>query len=296
METLHFPPVGRCARIVSGNAEALVTLDVGPRVIRFGMIGGPNLFKVFEDGGPLGDRGCLLYGGHRLWVGPEVAELTYHADNSPVEAHEEGGWSSFASAPDPRGVRKEIRIRPGAEPGSFELIHRLANECTATAEVFPWCLTVMAPGGECLFPLPPFASHTESVTPAAPVVLWSYTNLEDPRWSWGPRVARLRQTNAPPQKIGALVRQGYAAYALHGQLFLKRFEHREDAHYPDMGCNFETFTREDMLEVESLGSTVRLVPGESTELREQWRLFPNATPPENDSECASWLEALSSGF
>ena len=289
MESLDFPPVGKCARIVSGKFEALVSLDCGPRVIRLGKIDGLNLFKVFPDCGPLGDAGCKLYGGHRLWVGPEVAELTYHADNAPVVASQNGGWSTFASGLDPRGIRKVISIRRAS--GGFELVHRLTNECTATMEVFPWCLTVMAEGGECLFPLPTFASHSERVTPAAPLVLWSYTNLEDARWRLGPRVGRLRQANAPPQKLGAMIRQGYAAYALEGQVFLKRFDFIEGARYPDMGCNFETFTKEDMLEVECLGPKVRLAPGESTELKETWSLL-EGNPPEDDDECDAWLRMV----
>ena len=62
-----------------------MTTDVGPRIIRFGHVGGPNLFCEFE--GHLGQTGgdaWLPYGGHRFWHAPEVHPRTYWPDNGPV--------------------------------------------------------------------------------------------------------------------------------------------------------------------------------------------------------------------
>jgi len=57
-------------------------------------------------------------------------------------------------------------------------------------------------------------------------------------------------------------------------LFLKAIESVPGAIYPDMGCNFETFTNGDFLEIESLGALRRLEPGESVTHHESWYLFP----------------------
>ena len=38
-----------CYRVSNGEVELIVTGDVGPRVIRFGFIGGQNLFKEFPE-------------------------------------------------------------------------------------------------------------------------------------------------------------------------------------------------------------------------------------------------------
>ena len=38
-----------CYRVTNGEIELIVTSDVGPRVIRFGFVGGQNLFKEFPD-------------------------------------------------------------------------------------------------------------------------------------------------------------------------------------------------------------------------------------------------------
>lgn len=38
-----------CYRVSNGEIELIVTGDVGPRVIRFGFVGGQNLFKEFPE-------------------------------------------------------------------------------------------------------------------------------------------------------------------------------------------------------------------------------------------------------
>ncbi len=55
MELVAYGGWNRCARIVAGNTEAIVTLEVGPRIIRYGLIGGPNeLVEYSKDMGKTG--------------------------------------------------------------------------------------------------------------------------------------------------------------------------------------------------------------------------------------------------
>ena len=42
--------------------------------------------------------------------------------------------------------------------------------------------------------------------------------------------------------------------------------------YPDFGCSFETFTNDEMLELETLGALVELARGRTVEHRETWML------------------------
>lgn len=67
---------------------------------------------------------------------------------------------------------------------------------------------------------------------------------------------------------------------------MKQIDYRADATYPDYGCNFETFTNEEMIEVEALGPLVTLSPGEATEHVEQWQLYHCPTPPPLDDAAA----------
>ena len=144
-----------------------------------------------------------------------------------------------------------------------------------------------------MFPHAPFQPHPQRLLPTRPLVLWSYTDLSDDRYTLGPGLVRLRQdANGNNQKIGMPVAQGYAAYANHGNLFIKRFAYDEHAEYPDFGCNFETFTRQDMLEIESLGPLQKVSAGGYAEHCETWYLVEKAAPPEDTAEAAKWLDAI----
>ena len=68
---------------------------------------------------------------------------------------------------------------------------------------------------------------------------------------------------------------GWVAYLNDGTLFIKRFPHEKGKHYPDHGCNFETFSNQEMEEIESLGPLVKLGAGKSVEHTEHWELAGN---------------------
>jgi hypothetical protein len=143
-------------------------------------------------------------------------------------------------------------------------------------ELATWALSVMAPGGAAIMPLPPRRSHQESLLPTSAIALWAYTDMTDPRWHWGRKYVLLRQDPSLhiPQKAGVMVIAGWAAYARAGHLFVKRFSYVENARYPDLGCSVEAFTNADMLELETLGPLRST--GRRRGAREHWRLFRDA--------------------
>jgi hypothetical protein len=77
-------------------------------------------------------------------------------------------------------------------------------------------------------------------------------------------------------------------------LFVKKIEHIEGGKYPDCGCNFETFTNGEMLEIESLSPLRTLEPGESVSHTEQWHLLDVTAQPGSLKEraLAEWIEPL----
>lgn len=294
METVAYGGWNRCARIKSGTVEAIVTLEVGPRVIRLGFEDGPNEFHEDPDEmGKTGGSEYRSYGGHRLWIAPEDKVRTYQPENEPVDYAEEGGWHRFSPKTDRFGMHKELAIKPLGD-GGFVLQHRITNQGEVGVQLAPWAITVMAAGGTCLIPQAPFKPFPEILTAVRPVALWSYMNMSDPRVKWGSRLIHLRQdANLGPTKLGTAVSQGYAGYIHDDRLFLKQFDLIEGQHYPDFGCNFETFTRQDMLEFETLGPLHMLGPGESVLHTEQWHLFGNVHLPSDEDGMADALESYS---
>lgn len=263
----------KCFRVVSGDVELVAVSDIGPRILRLGRVGGPNLLKEFaEDLGRTGGDEWRPYGGHRLWHAPEASPRTYCPDNFPVSARVEGDRLTLTQGTEPMTAITKVMIVEPRSTGGFAITHRLTNHGIWPVELAPWALTMMAQGGFAIVPQEPFGPHPEHLLPARRLVLWPYTNMADPRWTWGERAILLRQDPAAtsPTKAGYENHRGWVAYALGRQLFVKRYTYQEGAPYPDGGCSVETFTNADMLEVETLGPLVTLAPGASVEHVEWW--------------------------
>jgi hypothetical protein len=266
-------------RLSNGQVELIATLDVGPRIIRYGFVDGENVLKEYADQlGKSGEADWQIRGGHRLWHAPEAKPRTYFPDNDPVESKElaSGAVRLTAPAEKPYGVQKEIDIKLDAAGAKVTLTHRIKNIGSWPVELAPWALTVMAPGGVEIIPLPKKIPHEESLLPNQAIILWSYTDLKDPRYSFGTKYITLRHdAKGKATKIGLWHSEGWVGYVRNGVLFVKRFGQKPGAHYPDNGCNFETFTNEDMLEVESLGPMTTVQPGAAVEHVEMWELHKN---------------------
>src|SRR5207237_108372 len=133
-----------------------------------------------------------------------------------------------------------------------------------------------APGGIEIIPMPPHASnpgdpknarHPGDFAPSQRLILWPYFDFTDDRWTLGSNYVLLRQDpKKGPTKIGLGHPVPWVAYLNQGTLFVKRFRHHQWAEYPDLGTSYQTFSNEDMLEMETVGALVTLGPGQSAEL------------------------------
>jgi hypothetical protein len=287
IEKIAFRNWPNCYRLTNGCIELIVTSDFGPRVAYCALTGGKNLFAELP-GDPIGkpDRWYSL-GGHRFWVAPEAIDRTYYPDSQPVKFQQGDDFVRFTAPTEgPTGVQKEIEIRLAQDAAQARVLYRVYNRGLWPVELAPWALSVMAPGGVAILPLPPRGPHApQNLLPTSSLVQWAYTDMSDPRWTWGREYVLLRQDPglAGPQKVGAASYVGWAAYAVQrshdtasanqGSLFVKTFAPQPGMVYPDMGCTVEFFTNESMLEVETLAPLSRLEPGEATSHTETWHLF-----------------------
>jgi len=275
-------------RLSNGLVELVLLTDVGPRVIRFGFPGGANAFKEYEQmRGQRGGQEWRIYGGHRLWCAPEDPVRTYCPDNAPVAVLELPHGVRAVQPTEPEtGLQKEMDIWLDPQQAQAFVTHRLRNNGQRTLELATWAISVMAPGGTAVLPLPPRGTHPEQLLPTGRLILWAYTDMTDPRWTWGQRYVLLRQVPgaATPQKAGALVPDAWAAYARDGQLFVVHADYTEDVPYPDLGCNMELWTDAEMLELETLGPLVRLEPDHVVEHVERWFLFDRVPTPQSEAD------------
>jgi hypothetical protein len=291
LERVAYGGWDNCLRLSDGELELVVTLDVGPRVIRLGKVDGKNLFKEFDDqmGKTTGPE-WLAFGGHRFWHAPEVFPRTYAPDFEPVDYQWENQILKLRQKTEAENkIQKEIEIT--LRDGSIQLTHRLINRNLWPVELAPWCLSVMAAGGRAVIPQEDFIPHPDVLIPARPLVLWHFTRMNDPRFTWGDRLIQLREDSQydSKQKIGIRNTLGWAAYQLGNDVFIKSTSLVSDAVYPDMGCNFEFFTMPGFLEMESLGPLVKLEPDAATEHVERWWIISNVNLPKEEALLISTL-------
>lgn len=278
-----------CYRVSNGEIELIVTGDVGPRVIRFGFVGGQNLFKEFpEQLGHSGEEKFQLRGGDRVWKAPEDPVATWAPDNVPVSIRLTASGLVATEPVEPlTNLQKEIEISMAKSGTGVTVYHRITNHSLFPLEFAPWALTMMAQGGTAVSGFPPRGKHPANLEATNPLVMWAYTNLADSRWKFTRKYLMLRQDpkNSEAQKLGMFNPDTWAAYVLNNEVFVKRTTSDRTKTYPDFGCSFETFTNNDFLEIETLGPMTQLAPGQTVEHVEHWGLYRKVMLSEwNDEE------------
>jgi len=266
-----------CYRVTNGEAELIVTSDIGPRVMRYGFVGGQNFFKVFENQlGKSGEPDWQLRGGHRVWLAPEDAVRTYAPDNGPVEIEIAAGRLIATQPVEPlTGLRKQLVIHLAESGTGVTIDHRIQNALSEPQTLSVWALTMMAPDGTAVTGFPPRGRHEDVLNPTNPLVMWAFTDLRDNRWTFLEKYLVLRhdRNSVSPTKLGHFNPKTWGAYLLNGEIFLKRYQADASKTYPDMGCSYETFASADMLEIETLGPLTALAPGAWAEHTEYWNLY-----------------------
>ncbi len=280
---------GNCVKMSNGTIELHVTIDFGPRVIHFARVGMENMFFNDTDKTTLGEPqevyggDCLkLYGGHRIWIAPEILPRCYYPDSAAVEYHEiENGVSFVAPVERVNNIQKIMNIQLMEDAPVVKLSHVIKNCGVWDIELAPWCITMMAAGGKEVVPMP---SRQTGLLLNRSISLWDYSNMADTRVRWGKKYITLTQRSdmAEPFKFGINNENGYAAYFNKGQVFFKFFEPEDSGFYPDNGCSYETYTNGKMLEMETLGEMTLLEPGQAVTHEEEWELYEAATVPSDD--------------
>jgi len=289
MERVKYEGWDNCVRLTNGTVEVIVTTEVGPRIIRYGFVGGPNVFQVIPaSAGKTGGDEFVGYGGHRLWVAPEAMPRSYEPDNGPVATvKEEDGWLIVANGPETTsGFSKEMRIKVNAEGSGVVVEHKITNTLQWPVAAASWGLNIVANDGYVVLPQEPFVSHDDDLLPARPVILWKFTDMADPRWRWGTKYITLKQTAiaGKPQKVGVYNQQGWSAHVTADGVFIVQIDVAPGgtAALTDEGSNYETYTDGPFQELETVGPYKTVEPGESTGHTEYWSLSRSGGIPDSD--------------
>ena len=286
LETLTYMGLPHCLKLSNGTVDIIASTTVGPRLLFYGPTGGRNIFGHFPDASKETALGTWKpYGGHRLWVSPEVFPATYAPDNDPIQHTREGDFSLLLQQPvDKANIAKQIRVTMSPEGTSVRLEQTVTSHNLWPVDIAAWGVSIVDPGTS-IVPRVPFQSHDDYVPVSQPVALCAFTDLEDPRFTLGLKYLLLRgdPTRPTSQKLGLRNKENWCAHLVEDLLFVKRFTHDEHAIYPDYGVNTEVYTEGRFQELELLGPHRVVSPGDSLTLIEDWNLVPNMslTNPQN---------------
>ncbi|MCL2839053.1 MAG: DUF4380 domain-containing protein [Oscillospiraceae bacterium] len=293
IKEINYKNFGRCVEVSNGTIDFVATLDIGPRIIRFGFVGGENAFwedidrvitepEPFTDADFGVDKKWYIYGGHRLWLSPEASPRTYYPEDEPVKYEKIADGTGVRLTPPPQkwtNVQNEIEIAITGD-NSVEIKHFITNIGAYPSEFAIWALSVMAQNGKSVIPMPAWDTGLVSNRQMA---IWPYTKMNDERVYWGDKYITLKHDVNVKRaiKFGINSEHGWAAYFNHGNMFVKRFP-VDGKVYPDGGMSYETYANEHFFELESLGELKNVAPGETITHKEQWQLFADVPRPSDD--------------
>lgn len=285
VKEISYGKYGKCVEVSNGVIDIVATLDMGPRIIRYGFIGKENMFcNNFEE--EYEKTGWKILGGHRLWIAPEHDMLSYEPDNSPIKYRAiPGGIVLFGNPEKSTGLTKEIVVVLEEEGANVAIKHIITNNNMWAVDFAAWSISVMATGGKEVVPV---NKEDTGLLGNCSMSLWPYTKLDDKRVNWGNKYITLKQEEVceSPIKFGITNPLGWAAYFNKNMMFVKKFPYLNNGEevYPDGGMNYETYTCSFMLEMESLSPIYRVEEGECITHLECWSLVDDVAAPDDSDE------------
>ncbi len=296
-EEASYKNYGKCLSISNGTIEILVTVDVGPRIIRCAHVGKENM--MFEDIGrnlthdvsSLYGEGKTwnIYGGHRLWMSPESFPETYYPDNEKVVYTTRVGGAEFIpQRQDKSGLQLSVLVEMDETEPKLKITHTIVNTGKEPVTGSAWSLSVLDAGGIAIVPL---SKKQTGLLPSRNIVLWDYTDMTDDRLLFGKDIIAVRQDSSKQNalKIGVGQATGKIAYVNHGQALVKEYEADENASYPDFGSSTEVYTCPSFTEAETLSPLTSIGKNEKIVHTETWTLTDNISTPDFTAEALTNL-------
>lgn len=268
----------QAVEIATPSARMVVVTQVGPRIAFWGRPGDENL--LYWNNNDNGREDWRLRGGHRVWVtrpGADEAEEAYAADNDPCTVEIQADRLVVKGGIHPVfKIQRGLRIRL-LDEATFEVVSFLTNTGSLLYSGGVWALTCTNPSGGKQYGIPLGDRRR----------IWDIFSLVVPR-AWAGHTARVndpqiqfneeflivepqgvetkRMVQAP---LGIMV----LTWPAQGLSFIKHSPYHPNSQYP-LGCNLAFYIGPDnfMLEMESCGEEQTLLPGQTIENPETWKL------------------------
>jgi hypothetical protein len=239
----------------------------GPRVTGLRRGDGPQMFASLGPDAVLRHPGGIysFRGGHRVWAAPEVARITYAADDDPCVVTAGEDSVEVTGKADAAGVIKTIAVSLAGD--TLEVTSRIALTSALEDQVAPWAITQLPPGGVAVLPV---TGPATTPLPNRQIILWPYTDLTDDRIEIGKDSILVRASSGGNLKLGLGAATRRFGYWREGSLFVKGSMPGDGGSVPDFGAAAQLFVGEGFCELETVGSLISGAPGESGAVVEKW--------------------------
>lgn len=295
IEVKTYKHYGKVLAFDNGKVEAYVTLEKGPRVIKFNAKGMENMMYNqpadaegldVEVGFGKGEK-WLTYGGHRMWVSPEGYPYTYYPDKTPVKYEIKGNSAEITADVQIHNLVQYTWLLT-LDDEKFTIEMRLRNCDKKVRKGAIWGITVTDVGGFAAVKQP---QRNKDLLPNRVFAMWPYTRMNDDRLYFGQDYTLIRHSDVPADacKIGLNNLEGKIYCFNKGQLFTKAFDVNFDKEYPDYGVNCELYTNPRILEIESLGNLTDIAPNETVVHKEYWTVEKLTEEPVFDEK---WVKKI----
>ena len=280
----NYKDYGKCLYMTNGVVDLIATIDVGPRIVRYGFVNEQNILLdnyYCENMRPTSTEKLRAYygedawhsyfGGHRLIVAPEYYPRTYYPDTKPVPYTLLD--NGVVLTPNPQlenELQMQMTITLSENGTEVYLKHEITNLALHNQEFAVWTPTLCNPGGVEIL------RRNTSYLPYMPnqnIVTWQQTDFEADYIHLGRKYFTIANPTNASLKLGFSLEHGEAHYVLGDDVFTKFYSPRwPNGVYTDMGCAYETYSCCNFTELETLGEYKTVGSNETSEHNETWIL------------------------
>ncbi|MEF9992283.1 MAG: hypothetical protein RRZ84_02580 [Romboutsia sp.] len=279
---INYKNFGRCLHITNDVVELLVPLHLGPRIIKYSFVNESNM--LFEDIDRVvsedlssyeeySDNKWYLYGGHRLWMSPEYMPSSYYPDNEDI-VYEiiENKIKILGPKEEYNKVQKILIIELEENSSKVSITNEILNLSKEKKCISAWAITTLCSGGVSITPT---NDQVTKFIPNKVFAYWPYTKFNDERMDFiENKYLKVEHDNSNynPFKIGLNNTARWSTYTVGENVFIKSFDdiYSNPSDYSDFGVNFEIYTKELFLELETLSKLKIISQGEKVSLKEEW--------------------------
>jgi len=272
-----------CILLSNGIFEAVISTEIGPRILRYAEVGGANVLYLDEfTAGQTEAPVWRAYGGRRFDYHLN-GELVLTVENSPVKYELGDDRVTFYLPNDEKtDISKEIMIRM-CRRGGLEIKQTLINNGTEIVNISAASATRLQPGG---LAVTPWAKGDKVIS------LFKGQEVDNRRIKEGKELLFIQQDEVSKEEFefGLLPSEQWCAYFNHGNMFIITCPVVEgDIKYVDQ-VNVAVRGLRNKFEIETRSPIYTLAAGERLTHTEVYNIFTRNYTPKIEEEAKEALK------